>query len=68
MEAYQERVVVERNELTEKISAFGGFLYGKIFESLDVAEQNRLVQQYRIMRLYRDILTKRILFFGDKHA
>ena len=64
LQPHQERVVKERAELDEKIGKLYPFSEGKLFQSLDKAEQDRLTRQYGVMKRYRDILDERIAVFG----
>jgi hypothetical protein len=63
MEAFQQRVVDERNEVQERRMKLTAFLGGGIFEKLPIAEQNRLIHQARIMEQYVDVLSERIEAF-----
>lgn len=62
MQPFQERVVIEKNELDVKIEALGAFLQ-KAPERLDAAEKLRLQHQLVIMELYSGILAIRIKNF-----
>ena len=63
MLAFQERVVVEKQELDEKIEALCKFMDGAIFETVPPAEQARLHWQRTAMRSYSDALGERIAAF-----
>ena len=65
MQPHQERVVVEKNELDEKLSKLKGFVFGdgRIFKTLDPEERNRLEDQFTAMKKYSDILGARIAAF-----
>lgn len=63
MQAYQERVVVERNELSEKCDKLRTFTNSKAFENLPYKERGRLTRQYLAMSSYLDILNERIEAF-----
>ncbi len=70
MQAHQERVVIEKKELDEKLEkllAFIGAGSGPVFSKLVTEEQERLTTQARIMKEYSDILADRInaLFFAE---
>ena len=64
MRDYQQRVVIERADLSEKLEKLTQFLMGDIFAALPGDEQNRLVRQVLIMSDYRDVLDERIAVFG----
>lgn len=62
-EPHQKRVVEERGELNTKLEALRTFIRGKIFQSLDQKEQQRLKRQRSIMTEYLHILDARIRNF-----
>ena len=64
MPAYQERVVVEHNELVEKQNALNDFIVGDNFTKVDSAERERLRLQYNIMTAYILVLKQRISNFA----
>lgn len=57
---HQQRVVLEKEELDEKIGKLTPFLDSSIFQSLDSAEQGRLRVQLAVMNFYSQILGSRI--------
>ncbi len=63
MYPHQERVVVEQNELDEKVDKLYHFLETSIFMSLDTREQERLSKQLYHMQCYSAILVERIKNF-----
>ena len=66
MQAHQQRVVDEKQELDgklEKLLAFIDSGNGKIFSGLATEERQRLTTQARIMREYSDVLDDRISAF-----
>lgn len=63
MLAFQERVVVEKQELDKKIEALSTFMDGKIFETVPPAEQARLHWQIVAMKSYSAALGERIAAF-----
>jgi len=68
MEAYQERVVVEKRELDEKLRKLEDFIFrsgGKWFDVPD-AERLRMTKQYCHMSDYSRILGERIAAFTRK--
>ena len=63
MEAYQERVVAELEELTKKLVALRKFIGGKIYNALSEYEQNLLQQQVQHMQDCEAVLKKRVELF-----
>jgi hypothetical protein len=65
---YQQRVIDEEVELTNKIVSLTEFIgSGKSgFLTLDVEDRALLREQLEAMRAYRSILRKRIDRFGSK--
>jgi hypothetical protein len=63
MREFQERVVDERHDLSEKIKKLTTFFGTRMFESLDPAERERMERQVGHMEAYRDVLTERINHF-----
>jgi hypothetical protein len=68
MEAYQERVITERDQLSDKINKLRTFLLGAQFAGLPLADRHLLKRQFLVMEEYRDILNERIHAFGDPDA
>lgn len=65
MKSYQERVLEEKRELDERATALSEFIgLSPIFETLDVAEQERLKEQNDVMWQYSEILGARIAAFS----
>lgn len=60
LQPYQERVVVEKRELDEKLVKLDSFLEGPVFFHLPVDERSRLSSQYGVMQEYSRILGERI--------
>lgn len=60
---HQQRVVVEKQELDDKISKLSPFISSGVFQSLDKGEQGRLRVQLAIMQSYSDILGQRVECF-----
>jgi len=60
---YQRRVVDEREELSEKIVKLAKFFDTQVYQSLPVAEQDRMLRQLTHMNDYRDVLDERIAAF-----
>lgn len=63
MAPHQERVIAERDELSEKLDKLRTFLTSMIFTSLPRDEQRRLTRQTLIMSDYLDVLDERIAAF-----
>ena len=63
MQPHQQRVVDEHIELVTRAKALYVFLAGKMFETLDLDEQELLKMQYYSMMVYAGILQKRIAKF-----
>ena len=59
-EAYQERVMVERAELDDKVQKLIRFIAGAGYQNLEFAEQVLLVEQLAFMEAYRRVLDARI--------
>lgn len=60
--SFYDRLVVERDELEDKIGKLDAFVKGEAFEKIvkDEAERGRLVRQLDVMREYAEILNIRI--------
>ena len=63
MRAHQERVFAEKKELDTKIGRLEDFCAGSVIKNLTDREQDLLKQQLVAMRIYSDILAKRIALF-----
>lgn len=63
MEAYQQRVVEEKEALDEKIKKLDVFVGTERFCALPLAEQIRMAAQLEVMREYSQILGERIAAF-----
>lgn len=64
IQAYQQRVMDEQQELAERLDKLGVFIdTNSAFERLDVEDQSLLRQQRTAMSSYNEILTKRIQRF-----
>lgn len=63
MEAHQERVVKEHEELLNRVVKLEDFIGGTVFANLPVNEQVRLKLQFKLMEAYDDVLTERIRNF-----
>lgn len=63
MKPHEERVVVEKKELDEKITRLKDFIAGKVFEALPSVDGFLLRQQCWAMERYSKILSQRIARF-----
>lgn len=63
MEAYQERVIAEQEQLDERATKLEQFIQSAQFSSLPPAEQGRLKRQLKIMGEYSQVLGERIAAF-----
>lgn len=63
MQPHQQRVVDEKSELDSKLQKLESFLGGPIFQSLSNEERVLLVEQSEAMKVYLDILARRIALF-----
>ena len=63
MEAYQQRIVEEKNELCDRLLKLEFFIKGDKFSSLPLAEQSRLSRQRDAMTDYLHVLQERICAF-----
>ena len=67
MQPHEERVVVEKRELDEKLKKLKAFCFepgNKIFSSLPPEDRDLLEDQYTAMTRYSEILAKRIARFA----
>ena len=60
MEDFKKRLVVERDELDDKIAKLEAFIGSTRFENLDERNRKLLVAQCDVMRQYSTILNVRI--------
>jgi len=65
MMPYQKRVVDERAELKRKMTGLETFIESHAFMGVEHGEQLRLRRQLEIMGKYHDILTERMVAFGQ---
>jgi hypothetical protein len=63
MQDFQQRVVDEKAELSDKVDKLESFVGGSIYASLPPDEQSRLTRQHLIMQLYEQVLSERIAAF-----
>ena len=64
MEAFIERMIVEKNELQDKVTKLEKFLNGEKFRELRGLEQVYLKEQLKFMRGYLSVLRQRINFYN----
>jgi len=58
---WQQRILIEKEELNEKVKKLAAFLATEPFDALPPAEQDRLTRQLDVMIQYRSVLTERIM-------
>lgn len=63
MQTHQERVVVERADLSHRLGKLEEFLTTELFRSLPQEERARMVRQQAAMCEYRAVLDERIAAF-----
>ena len=63
MQPHQERVVMEKKELDDKLSKLRMFFTSSVFGTIDSDEQNRLRRQENAMHDYSEVLGERIAAF-----
>jgi hypothetical protein len=64
MAPHQERVVVEKTELDNKLTKLNSFFSTDVFAGVAPAEQDRLKKQAGIMLQYSEVLGERIANFS----
>nr|DAX56316.1 MAG TPA: hypothetical protein [Caudoviricetes sp.] len=64
MEAFIERMIVEKNELQDKVTKLENFVTGEKFKELKGLEQVYLKEQLKFMRGYLSVLRQRINFYN----
>ena len=60
MEAYQERVIEERNALQEKLEKLTSFFGTSLYHNLPQYQREMLDKQHAHMASYRNVLNERI--------
>lgn len=68
MEAFQQRVVTEKEELDSKIDKLNIFIHGSIYKSLPEEERFRMMRQYCHMWDYSNVLGERIAVFNQQQT
>ena len=64
MEAFVERMIVEKDELQDKVTKLENFVNGEKFRELRGLEQVYLKEQLKFMRDYLSVLRQRINFYN----
>ncbi|KXA22113.1 crAss001_48 related protein [Fusobacterium nucleatum] len=64
MEAFIERMIVEKNELQDKVTKLENFINGYKFKELKGLEQVYLKEQLKFMKGYLSVLRQRINFYN----
>lgn len=64
MEAFVERMVVEKDELQDGVTKLENFVNGEKFKELKGLEQVYLKEQLKFMRGYLSVLRQRINFYN----
>lgn len=64
MEAFVERMIVEKNELQDKVTKLENFVTGEKFNELKGLEQVYLKEQLKFMKGYLSVLRQRINFYN----
>lgn len=65
---HQQRVIEEKEQVSERLSKLYAFFQGAIFPTLIEAEQSRLRNQARFMDGYVAVLEERIAAFRGSEA
>ena len=67
--AHEQRVILERNELSDKSIALDEFIQGEIYQTLSKRQQYLLKKQLMIMDMYIKVLDSRISsFYGEEDS
>ena len=64
MEAFIERMIVEKNELQDKVTKLENFVTGEKFKELKGLKQVYLKEQLKFMKGYLSVLRQRINFYN----
>lgn len=64
MEAFIERMIIEKNELQDKVTKLENFINGEKFKELKGLEQVYLKEQLKFMKGYLSVLRQRINFYN----
>lgn len=66
MKGYQDRVIVEKKELDEKIKKLSNFIFSDKFDEVSERERPLIRNQFYVMLSYSETLVKRIEIFGKE--
>ena len=66
MEAFIQRMIIEKDELQDKVTKLENFINGEKFKELKGLEQVYLKEQLKFMRGYLSILRQRINFYNKE--
>ena len=66
MEAFVERMQIEYNELTERLTKLRVFVKSDKFAQLSAIQRDLLQQQENAMETYARVLSQRIILNGGK--
>ncbi|WP_339124777.1 hypothetical protein LDJ94_01305 [Fusobacterium nucleatum] len=64
MEAFIERMIIEKDELQDKVTKLENFINGEKFKELKGLEQVYLKEQLKFMKGYLSVLRQRINFYN----
>jgi len=64
VEAFVERMIVEKDELQDRVTKLENFVNGEKFRELKGLEQVYLKEQLKFMRGYLSVLRQRINFYN----
>ena len=64
MKAFVERMIVEKDELQDRVTKLENFVNGENFRELKGLEQVYLKEQLKFMRGYLSVLRQRINFYN----
>ena len=64
MEGFVERMIVEKDELQDKVTKLENFVTGEKFKELKGLEQIYLKEQLKFMKGYLSVLRQRINFYN----
>jgi len=65
MNDFEERVLSEQADLSEKMQKLSTFMYGKVFPTLPAVDQGLLMVQYPQMEAYSVTISDRIERFNS---
>ena len=61
---YQQRMVIERDQLFDRIERLSAFMLTPLYEKLPVEEKDRMQKQLIAMQSYQKVLDERIKAFA----